>query len=136
VGAAAYPDVQGIRAHLFVDVDEAVAPVESEITTRVFLRNQNRVPVASFTAVCGSNRQVVLNGSASADPEAGALTFAWYDGATKLGAGVTYTTSSLSVGSHSLSLKVTDSGDLTVSAPARAVTINATGSNLPSCTVS
>jgi prepilin-type N-terminal cleavage/methylation domain-containing protein len=126
VAAASFPDVQAIRAELFVDPNPAVRPLETEISTRVFLRNQNRAPLADFTATCGASRQVVLNGSPSSDPEGGALTFAWYDGTTKIGTGVTYTTSSLSVGTHSLSLKVTDAGDLTTSAPPKTVTITST----------
>ena len=48
--AATLTDISSMRVALYVDDDVATAPPETLITTGVFLRNQNRRPVASFTA--------------------------------------------------------------------------------------
>ena len=47
---ADFPSVVAIGTRLFVDPLPASAPNESTLTTRVFLRNQNRAPTATFTA--------------------------------------------------------------------------------------
>lgn len=67
-----------ITTTLWVDVNPGEPPQESTLQTSIFLRNQNRAPVAQFTAaVSGSG--VVLNASGSVDPEGKALTHYWYD---------------------------------------------------------
>lgn len=71
--------ITAVRSTLFLDADTVAAPKETELRTGVFLRNQNRVPVADFTATPTNNRHVLLNASASEDPEGQALTYAWYD---------------------------------------------------------
>ena len=129
---ASFSSISGIRTSLFIDAQPSLPPVETELSTRIFLRNQNRAPVATFTASCGASRQVVLNGSESSDPEGGPLTFRWFDGTTQIGTGVTFTTPTLSAGTHSLSLTVTDGGALTATAPAQTATIRTTS---PACTI-
>jgi type II secretory pathway pseudopilin PulG len=67
-----------ISTTLWVDVNPGKAPVETSLQTSIFLRNQNRRPTAiSSAALNGSS--IVLNGSASSDPEGRALRFYWYD---------------------------------------------------------
>ncbi len=67
-----------ISTTLWVDVDPGAAPVETSLQTSIFLRNQNRRPTAvSSAALNGSS--IVLNGSASSDPEGRSLRFYWYD---------------------------------------------------------
>jgi uncharacterized repeat protein (TIGR01451 family) len=80
-------------------------------------RGCNRPPVASAgldqTAECNNGQAaVVLDGSASSDPDGDTpLTFEWSEGENSLGAGQALNVS-LPVGSHVITLKVTDpSGD-------------------------
>ncbi len=67
-----------IRTSLFADATPGRSPGEVVLGTSVFLRNQNRVPVARFTAAV-SGVSIVLNGSQSEDPEQKALEYYWYD---------------------------------------------------------
>lgn len=104
--------ISSIETDLFVDASPGKKPGESRLTTGVFLRNQNRPPVASFTAQVTPNGHILLNGSASYDPEGQALPhYIWYDGGKKITEGVTldYTASS---GAHSLQLRVLDPAGL------------------------
>ncbi|MEX1141695.1 MAG: prepilin-type N-terminal cleavage/methylation domain-containing protein [Thermoleophilaceae bacterium] len=67
-----------ITSSLWVDVNPGEPPLETALQTSIFLRNQNRAPLASFTATV-SGSTIVLNGSDSSDPEGKALEFFWYD---------------------------------------------------------
>ena len=67
---------------------------------------------------------VSFDGSGSADPEGGALTYAWTFGNGGTGTGVTTSTTYTAGGTFTATLTVTDTGGLTGSA---SVTINATG---------
>jgi probable HAF family extracellular repeat protein len=74
---------------------------------------ENRPPVANagsdqFVNCSGGAGQAVLDGSASSDPDGDALSFVWREGSTVVGNGATVAVS-LSVGSHTLTLRVTDS---------------------------
>lgn len=107
--------ISGIQTDLFLDTKPGKAPGETRLTSGVFLRNQNRPPAASFTAQATGNKHVLLNGSASTDPEGQVLTYVWYDGATKIGpavSGVTLDYTSLTTGNHILQLKVFDPAGL------------------------
>jgi len=70
-GPAPLEDVSAIRADLTVDVNPGKSPAAVSLGTGVFLRNQNRKPVASCTTpiYAGTGTQVALNGSGSEDPE-------------------------------------------------------------------
>jgi type II secretory pathway pseudopilin PulG len=71
-------EITEVAASLFIDTDPGRSPKEVALQSAVFLRNQNRLPVAEFDMqVQGST--VLLNGSASSDPEGRALSFYWYD---------------------------------------------------------
>jgi prepilin-type N-terminal cleavage/methylation domain-containing protein len=114
--------VVSVRATFFVDDDLTRKPTESVLNTRVFLRNQNRKPTAAFNAIA-SGMMLQLNGGDSEDPEGGRLTFEWSDQANaepirKIGEGsiLNYATS---VGTHRITLKVTDPAGNTTSAPAQ-----------------
>ena len=79
--------------------------------------NENQPPVANAgadqTLACGvSEAQVTLDGSGSSDPDGDALTFEWFDGNVSLGTGVTLSLT-LSEGSHTITLRVTDTKDAT-----------------------
>jgi hypothetical protein len=109
--------INKIHVDLYSDLDPAKAPNETHITTGVFLRNQNRAPVASFNYVVGaSGTSIELNGSASYDPEGAALKYSWVDGTIKVNkadaAAVTYTLPVTPGSSHAIRLDVYDPADL------------------------
>ena len=109
--------ITAIRADLYVDVNPGQSPQAVNLNTGVFLRNQNRVPVASCTTpiYTGTGKQVALNGSGSQDPEGFNIKeYRWFvDGNTgtpdlKGVVGVWNGTS----GTHSFVLEVVDQGGL------------------------
>jgi type II secretory pathway component PulJ len=69
--------ISQIHSDLYVDPTPGRSPVESRLGSGVTLRNQNRVPVAQLDVAIGGGK-VVLNGSASEDPEGMPLTYQWY----------------------------------------------------------
>jgi len=120
--AAALTDISAVHVDLRVDTDPLRLPPPTSLSTGVFLRNQNRRPTAVFTATRTSGG-FVLNGSASSDPEGSSLRYAWYDGVTQVGNGITYTYTGLASGSaHQLHLEVSDPAGLTGVSATQAVT--------------
>ena len=69
--------ISQIHADLYIDPTPGEAPVESRLGSGVTLRNQNRVPVARMD-IAPAPGKLVLNGSASEDPEGMPLTYQWY----------------------------------------------------------
>jgi prepilin-type N-terminal cleavage/methylation domain-containing protein len=119
-GPAPLADISAITADLTVDVNPGASPAAVSLGTGVFLRNQNRKPVASCTTPVptGTNHQVALNGSGSADPEGFNLKdYYWYvDGkSTDLEPDLTGVVAvwTGTAGAHSFVLKVIDQGLLT-----------------------
>jgi prepilin-type N-terminal cleavage/methylation domain-containing protein len=117
--------IRAIQTELFVDVTPGTdSPAASRLASGVFLRNQNRVPVASCSAVfAGTGQQVVLNGSGSSDPEGrNIVKYQWFrsmSDATAANAdsrvlvsGVVGRWTAPSPGNYTLVLKVTDVGGL------------------------
>lgn len=116
--SAALSDIASVHAELWVDADVARAPAETPLSSGVFLRNQNRRPVASFTADTTVYGKVVLNGAASADPEGDPLQYVWFDGPDKVGDGVRFDYSVSPGTTRAIQLKVFDLAGLEgVSAP-------------------
>ena len=76
------PKITLLRSDLFVDVDPDRRPLESRISTGVYLRNQNQVPTASFSVASGGTgtRRFILNASGSTDPEGRTLAHTWFSG--------------------------------------------------------
>ena len=104
-------DINSVHADLYTDVDTGGGAAETQISTGVFLRNQNRKPIAGFTAT-PSAQGIVLNGSASYDPEGEPLKYVWYDGTEKVGEGITYVYPAAPGSSHTMQLKVYDPATL------------------------
>jgi hypothetical protein len=100
-------DVSSIHVDLYVDPDPTRAPIETRISTGVFLRNQNRRPVATFSAT-RTAQGIVLNGSTSSDPEGEALSYVWFDGSTKVGTGIVFTYPAPAGTTRTITLKVYD----------------------------
>jgi type II secretory pathway pseudopilin PulG len=119
---SALTDISQVHVDLYVDTDGAGGAGETHLSSGVFLRNQNRRPVAAFTATPTGGGNVLLNGTASADPEGEPLVYAWYDGTTKVADGIsaTYHTTA---GSHTLSLKVYDPAGLEGTSGTQVVTV-------------
>lgn len=69
--------ISQVHAELYVDPTPGRAPAETRLASGVTLRNQNRVPVARLDIALAPG-MVVLNGSASEDPEGMPLTYQWY----------------------------------------------------------
>jgi prepilin-type N-terminal cleavage/methylation domain-containing protein len=129
-GPAPLEDISAIRAELMVDTNPGESPIAVELSSRVFLRNQNRAPTASCTAEwAGNGNQVALNGSGSSDPEGFNLKeFRWYaDGNAPPNVpdatGVVGIWDAPTNGSHTIMLQVRDQGDLTATASCGTVTI-------------
>jgi len=144
VAPADFPTAIALRSTLFVDPDVARRPGEATLTTRVFLRNQNRPPTASFTAVA-SGKKVTMNASMSDDPEGNALTYEWLLNGTGMidpSTGSAYGflpnatfSFNATAGTHVLGVRVRDVGGLTATAsPTRTVTC--IGTTTVTCTVS
>jgi len=98
-------------------------PADGLLATRVFLRNQNQRPAASFSAASPAHLHLFLNGSASADPEGETLTYKWFDGQTQVGTGITFDYLAPAVGTRQITLKVYDSAGLEGVSGTQAVTV-------------
>jgi hypothetical protein len=136
VSQANFPSGIAIRTQLYVDPDTAHPPGETSLTTRVFLRNQNRPPIANFTSTGSGGSTIVLNGSASEDPEGNPLSYRWTDNGTVVSdwsqrSTYVYKPATLA-GAHVIGLTVRDVGNLTAAAPTQTVTCTSTGCPPPS----
>jgi prepilin-type N-terminal cleavage/methylation domain-containing protein len=113
-GSTDLPGIRGVKTQLFVDVNPGRQPEAVRLATGVFLRNQNRAPVASCTATYAGNGQVLLNGSASEDPEGHNLrSYQWFEssGGSSVAEGVVARVTPGS-GAFSYRLDVRDTGGL------------------------
>jgi hypothetical protein len=78
---ADYTKIENVAVALWVDADTTDKASELDVTTAVFLRNQNEAPTAAATYNPVGSRRVLLNGSGSSDPEGRTLQFYWFEGA-------------------------------------------------------
>ena len=78
--AAVFERITGFHGDLAIDLDPARAPSAMRVSTGVYLRNQNQKPTAQFTVTPLGTQRVLLNGSASTDPEGRTLRFYWFKG--------------------------------------------------------
>ena len=145
VAPADFPTAIALRSTIFVDPDPTKRPGEATLSTRVFLRNQNRPPTATMTVVA-SGKKITMNASMSDDPEGNVLQYEWLNNGVGLIdpntnaaygylANSTFAFNAPSAGTYSLKVRVKDVGGLTaLSSPARVVTC--TGTTTITCTVS
>jgi type II secretory pathway pseudopilin PulG len=77
--AAEFPKITSVGFDLYLDRDRADKVREMRVSTAVFLRNQNEAPIAQARwAPSSIPRAVVLNGTASGDPEGRTLDYFWF----------------------------------------------------------
>jgi hypothetical protein len=116
-------DVRTVHVDLLLDADASRGPKETELSSGIFLRNQNRPPTAVFTPT-PSGTSIVLDGSQSADPEGDPLDFQFYDKTNGTPVAIpdcasvvcTWTPSYSAAGGYTIGLTVTDSGGIAVNA--------------------
>jgi prepilin-type N-terminal cleavage/methylation domain-containing protein len=72
--------ITNINAQIYVDPKPTLAPEELRVVSGIFLRNQNEQPTAEFNSTAAGNRTVILNASASTDPEGRTLSYDWFLG--------------------------------------------------------
>jgi type II secretory pathway component PulJ len=129
--SATLTTVSEISTTLYVDVNPGRRPAETTISTTVFLRNQNRVPIARFTAAPTGGGKILLNGSASEDPEERALRYFWYDPAVSTtvprGEGIVFEYTPPTLGARTVYLIVKDPADLESQAPDQTVCVPGPG---------
>jgi type II secretory pathway pseudopilin PulG len=108
-------DITRVQAGLFFDADTTRPPKELDLSTSVFLRNQNREPTAVMNGniLNPTSRLIQLNGSASQDPESQSLSYSWYmdGGTTPIGTGIVLQFT-VPTGRHTFQLKVQDPAGL------------------------
>lgn len=141
--SASLTAITEVGTTLWVDVNPGAPPLETSLQTSVFLRNQNRSPVAVFTAD-PSGASIVLNGSSSDDPEGKALQFYWYDTAVTgasacpglpvevpqsgcVGTGIVFNYTPPAPGSRSVYLVVRDPAGLTDDAAVQSACVPGVG---------
>jgi prepilin-type N-terminal cleavage/methylation domain-containing protein len=116
VGFASPDEIRAVRTDLRVDVNPGKLPRAVTLGSAVFLRNQNRAPVARCTATYAGNNQVVLNASGSEDPEGRDIrSYVWQrDGAdlTPRLEGVVARWTATQPGTYTFGVTVTDAGGL------------------------
>ena len=115
-----------IQASLFIDLDREARPKETTLATTVFLRNQNRNPIARFTVAPGTDGAILLNGSESEDPEERELRYFWYDadrGDMLVGEGIVYSYLPPTRGPRQVFLRVEDPAELESTAPVQTVCV-------------
>ena len=78
----AFDKIVGVGTQLLVDTTPGKDPAELQVSSGVYLRNQNQAPTAVFTStpVAGASRTVQLNASSSSDFENRTLSFYWFQG--------------------------------------------------------
>jgi type II secretory pathway component PulJ len=83
-GSTNVGQITAVEPNIYLDVNPGHPPGETQLTSSIDLRNENRPPLASFTATEVGNRIVDLNASQSTDPDGLALTYKWWDNSAQL----------------------------------------------------
>ena len=105
-------ETQSVAVRLYLDIDPVREPKESLAETGVFMRNQNRIPVAQFTATPAGIGHVLLNASDSIDPEDQPLEVRWFDAGKQVGRGTIFDYNAKQRGTHQIEVQVQDVGGL------------------------
>jgi type II secretory pathway component PulJ len=121
--ASSLSNIGSVTVELYTDKNTAKLPSEQRLKTMVFLRGGNRAPTATFSANVLGNRHVLLNASASQDPDQDDLTYTWYDGSTQIGSGVIFDYTSPSTGNRVISVTVADPTGLSTTSPTQTVNV-------------
>ena len=112
-GASLTSQITAVIPTVYTDLNPGGRPGERLIGTTIYLRNQNRTPVASFTATELGPQRVYLDASESADPNGLALSYRWWDNGTSLNTtSQQYETPPLEKGTHTFKLEVQNPGGL------------------------
>ena len=77
---AEYPKITNVGMQLWVDAQEGDQVSELNVSTGVFLRNQNEGPTAKADWSRIDKEKVLLNGAGSSDPEGRTLEYFWFEG--------------------------------------------------------
>lgn len=79
---ADYPKILNVGMGLWIDGNSTDRVTERNVSTSVYLRNQNEGPTARVTQSTLSvvGRRYLLNGSGSTDPEQRTLEYFWFEG--------------------------------------------------------
>ncbi len=105
-----------VHTDIYIDANPTIRPPETLLQGGAYLRNQNKAPIAAFTAVATSNKHMTLNGSTSSDPEGGSITFKWFDGSTQIGTGQLCDCIALGTGNRTIKIEVMDPTGITATA--------------------
>jgi type II secretory pathway pseudopilin PulG len=113
-GASLTSQITSVEPSVYTDLNPGAEPGERLVTTTIYLRNQNRSPLASFAVTEVGKHHVYLNASESVDPNGLALSYRWWDNGTLLsGSSQQYETAELAEGStHTFKLEVKNPGGL------------------------
>ena len=123
--SATVTDISSVAVDLYIDANRTKGVGEAHMDTSVFLRNKNRAPAASFSVTTQGNKQVLLNGGGSSDPDGQSMTYAWtVDGSPISGSGPLVGYSAPTTGSHVFGLTVTDAGGLTNTSATQTVNVS------------
>lgn len=105
--------VRRVGMTLYVDMEPGAEPKETRLDSGIFLRNANHAPTASFTTWVNGSGRVVLNGTASTDPERERLLYSWkVDGTAVDSANGTVEWTPPASGTYTIELRVSDPGGL------------------------
>jgi prepilin-type N-terminal cleavage/methylation domain-containing protein len=115
--------ITSVKVNLFMNEEPRLRAREVSLRTGVFLRNQNRAPVAEFTATVVGVRHVLLNGSSSYEPDGQPLDFHWYADGVEVGRGLVFDYYSRTGGTNVIELEVFDPGGLSARSTAQPVVV-------------
>jgi prepilin-type N-terminal cleavage/methylation domain-containing protein len=119
--------VRRIGITLMIDENPTGGPRPQRLDSAVYLRNQNLAPVATFTAQRVAGRRILLDASASSDPENESLEYVWFDNGIKIddvtGPTGVHEAPGTGASTRTIGLEVYDPGKLKGTAPTQQVTV-------------